>query len=205
MISTKSSINFSISTGIVISNSKYIQTSIPVSEADVGSPLFDKDGNVVGININKSLNSSISFAIDSDILKEIQDKFNKINFNEIKTVTFDKLKQDYYINSTSEKVYNNIPKSKWKEYSKIGDVEDNIKLTLVKASYKDGIVSLRYKNSLKGYIDNNQLINPFKAALKSSGYKEVLNTDKKSIYQNKKYKVIIMDEFNYLVIVMVKK
>lgn len=205
MISSKSGVNFSTSTGIVISNSKYIQSSIPVSVSDIGSPLFDKDGSVVGININKSLDSSISFAVGSDILKEIQDKFKNINFDKIKTVTFDKLKQDYYVNSTTEKIYNNIPKNKWREYSKIGNIEDAIKLKLVKASYKDGIVSLRYKNTLKGYIDNEELIKPFKTSLKENGYKEILNTSKKSIYQNKKYKVIIMDEVNYLVIVMVKK
>ena len=49
-----------------------------------------------------------------------------------------------------------------------------------------------------------QLAITFKEQLLEDGYKEVLNSSTKCIYENEEYKIIIMDEFDYLIIVMVK-
>ena len=131
--------------------------------------------------------------------------FSGVIFNKIETISFEKLKEDfYYLKYDDEKVVSSIPKSKWKKYSKIGDLEKNIHLELVKASYKDGIVSLRYKNTISKYINSMQLSAVFREQLLQDGYHEVLNSSSKCIYQNAQYKVIIMDEFDYLIIVMVK-
>ena len=56
--------------------------------------------------------------------------------------------QFYYVKYNDELISNSISSSKWKQYSKIGDVEETIKLELIKASYEDGAVSLRYKNGI---------------------------------------------------------
>ena len=103
-----------------------------------------------------------------------------------------------------EKVKKNIPANKWKVYSKIGNIEKNILLKLVKSGYKDGIVSLRYYNKISDYIDNMQMAIGFKEQLIKDGYREELLSSKKCIYKNNKYKVIIMSEFDYLIVVMVK-
>lgn len=205
-ISSKLGTGLIIQKGIVVANNDYIETSIPLGLSDTGSPLFDKSGNVVGINTSKNINTSISMAINSKVLKEIQDKFNNINFESIETITFEKLKEDYYyVKFNEENIKNSIPKSKWNIYSKIGNIEDNIKLELIKASYKNKIVSLRYKNNISKYIQSMQLASSFKEKLITDGYKEVLDSSSKCIYENKNYQVIIMDEFDYLIIVMVKK
>ena len=49
-----------------------------------------------------------------------------------------------------------------------------------------------------------QLSVNFKEQLIKDGYKVITDNTSKSIYQNNKYQVIIMDEFDYLIIVMVK-
>lgn len=203
-ISSKSGVSYTIQKGIIISNDGYIQTSIPLSDTDEGSVLLNKEGQVVGINTSKSTNTSISMAVNSKALEEIKNKFNNIEFDSIKTISFDKLKENYYLKYNNENVINTISKRVWKKYSKIGNIENNIKLELVKASYKDGIVSLRYKNGLKDYITSIQLSSSFREKLMNDGYEEILNSSTKCIYQNKKYQVIIMDEFDYLIIVMVK-
>lgn len=203
-ISSKSGISYTIQKGIIISNDGYIQTSIPLSTTDEGSVLLNSLGQVVGINTSKSTNASISMAINSKVLEEIKNKFNNIDFSSIKTISFDKLKENYYLKYNNENVINTISKRVWKKYSKIGDIENNIKLELIKASYKDGIVSLRYKNGLKDYITSIQLSASFREQLINDGYEEVLNSSTKCIYQNKKYQVIVMDEFDYLIVVMVK-
>ena len=189
--------------GIIISNTDYIQTSIPLTNTDEGSPLFNQAGEVIGINTSKTTNSSISIAVNSAVLKEIQDKFNGLD--NIDSITFEELKEKYYYEKiTNENIKNSIPKYKWRKYSKIGNIENTIKMELVKASYKDGIVSLRYKNNISDYISSMQLAASFKEQLVKDGYKEITNNISKTIYKNNKYQVIIMDEFDYLIIVMVK-
>lgn len=203
-ISSKSGVSYTIQKGIIVSNEGYIQTSIPLSDTDEGSVLLNSQGQVIGINTAKSTNTSISMAVNSKALEEIKNKFNNIEFDSIKTISFDKLKENYYLKYNNENVINTISKRIWKKYSKIGDIENNIKLELVKASYKDGIVSLRYKNGLKDYISGIQLSSSFREQLVNDGYEEILNSSTKCVYQNKKYQVIIMDEFDYLIVVMVK-
>ncbi len=204
-ISSKSSTGALVQTGIVISNSGYVQTSIPLSNSDEGSPLFNKNGKVVGINTSKSTNASVSIAISSEVLKEIQNKFLNINFKDIESIPFNDLKEKYYyIKYDDESVINNIPKNRWEEYVKIGNIEKTINLELVKASYKDGIVSLRYKNGISKYLNSMQLSSAFKEQLLKDGYKVIMDDISKSVYQNNKYQIIIMDEFDYLIVVMVK-
>ena len=204
-ISSKTGIGLTVQSGIVISNDGYIGSAIPLTNTDEGSPLINSNGQIVGMNTAKQVNTSISLAINSDVLKEIQDKFNNIDFGNIEVISFNKLKEEYfYIKYNEEIVQNDIPSEKWKTYSKIGNIKENISLELVKASYNDGIVSLRYRNGISNYIDNMQLATGFKEQLIKDGYEETLLSSKKCIYENKKYQVIIMSEFDYLIVVMVK-
>ena len=205
VISSKLGTGLIVQTGIIVSNDEYLQTSIPLSDNEQGSPLFNQNGEVIGINTSKSTNSSISIAMNSDILEEIQDKFNNTNFDDIDSISFNDLKEKYYyVKFDNEIVKNTIPKNKWNDYSKIGNIEDTIKLELVKASYKDNIVSLRYKNNISQYISGMQLATAFREKLIKDGFEQVINTNSKAIYSNKDYQIIIMDEFDYLIIVMVK-
>lgn len=204
VVSSKSGSGNIIQKGIVVSHDNYLQTSIPLSTNDEGSPVFDIDGNLIGINTSKSVDSSISMAINLDAIKEVQDKFSNIQFDTIKTISFEKLKNDYYYTKyNNENIVNSIPKSKWKKFKKIGNIENNIKMELVKASYKDNIVSLRYKNSISNYISSMQLAVSFKEQLINDGYKEILKSSSKCIYENGKYQIVIMEEFDYLIVMMV--
>ena len=204
-LSSKLGVGSSIQKGIIVSNSNYIQSSIPLSQKDEGSPLFNKDGDVIGINTSKSTNSSLSIAVKSDVLLEIQNKFNLINYDDIETISFNKLKENFYYKKIKkESIINNVSKKKLTKYLKIGDIENAIKLNIVKSSYQDGILSLRYKNDIPNFIDTMQLANKFKENLIKEGYKIVVNNSDKTIYKNKDYEIIIMKEFDYLIIVMVK-
>ena len=49
-----------------------------------------------------------------------------------------------------------------------------------------------------------QIATAFIEELEEQGYKEVSSSTTKRIYQNSKYQVTIMEEFDYLIIVMVK-
>ncbi len=205
IVSSKYGTGLVTQTGIITASNDYIQTSIPLSNSDEGSPLFNEKGEVVGINTSKSINASVSIAMNSKALTEAYDKFKNIDYDKIETISFEELKEKYfYVKMDDENIKNNIPDKKWKEFSKIGDISNTIKLELLKASYKDGAVSLRYKNNIPQYISSMQLASSFKENLVKDGYKETLNNKTKAIYKSDKYQVVIMDEFGYLIIVMVE-
>lgn len=204
-ISSKSGVGLSLQTGIVTSKDGYIQSAIPLREADEGSPLYNDAGQLIGINTAKAVNTSVSLAIDVNALEEIKNKIGSKDFDSIKTVSFNELKEKYYYtNYNEEKIVNSISDTKWQIFKKIGDIENNIKLDLVKASYDNNVVSLRYKNGISKYINSMQLASSFKEELINTGYRETLNSSTKCIYVSNDYKVMIMDEFDYLIIVMVK-
>ena len=204
IVSSKSGVGFSILSGIVTSIDSYIETSIPLEESDQGSALFDSNGLLVGMNTSKSVDTSVSMAINSNVLKSINDKFSNIDFNSIKVVSFNELKEKYYTNKVDESVINNIPSNIWNEYKVIGDIENTISLELVKASYDKNVVSLRYKNGVSSLINSMNLSASFTEKLINSGYTNILNTSNKAVYKNDKYKVVLIEEFDYLVVVMVK-
>ena len=204
-LSTKNGDGFAIQSGIIINNNGYLESTIPLTKKDSGSPLFNINGEVVGMNIPKSVDTSISYAVNSDILKEVVDKFSNVKYEDIKAISFNDLKEKYYyLKKSNEKIVNNIPSKKWQEYSKIGNINETINMELVKANYQDNIVSLRYKNHLSSYIDGLRVAYKFKEQLVNEGYKLVVNTKEKMIYQNNTYKVILMSQFDYLIVVMVK-
>lgn len=201
---TKTGNKVSTTTGIVISNKNNIQSLIPITESDVGGPLFNVKGEVIGINNNLSINSSISYSTKIDCLKELQDELSKDK--NIKVVSFDKMKENYYyIRNNDEIVKNDISDKKWNEFSKIGKLQDSFFLPIKKVSYKDNILSVRYKNEINSIFPSSYFINTYIKNLIDEGYSEVLNNTNKKIYENKKYEIIIMEEFDYIIVVMVKK
>ena len=58
---------------------KYYQNLLPLLESDGGSPLLDKNGNVVAINISKSNNTSMSLAVPKETLQEVLEKIEGIH------------------------------------------------------------------------------------------------------------------------------
>jgi hypothetical protein len=179
-ISSKSGVGFTTQGAIVISNSNYLETSIPLTKKEQGAPIFDLNGQVIGMQTANQVNMSTSYAITSNILKEVQEKFNSVNFDEIKSLSFEELKEKYYyVKENEENIINEIPKSKWKKYSKIGDIENTITLKLVKANYDSGVVSLRYTNELSELFSNMQMAATFGEKLIEQGYKEKLSSSKK--------------------------
>ena len=117
-------------------------------------------------------------------------------------MTFEELKNNYFVSYKDDKVVNKIDEDVWNKYKKIGNLEKSINIELVKASYKDNVLSLRYKNTLNKLFSNMQLANNFISELKKEKYKEVINESNKKVYVKDKYRVTIMSEFDYLIVVI---
>ena len=203
-LNSKNGVGLSTSKGIITSFDRYIQTSIPMTEEMQGSPLFNSQGNLIGMMNSKSINTSISFSTKLDTLQKYNNIFENKNYDEVKAVSFDELKESYYIKYGDEKEENNIPENKWKSFNEGENINDFITLKLVKGYYKDGIISLRYKNDISNYIDTMQFASSYIENLKNKGYNEKTSSKSKIILENGKNKIVIMSEFDYLIVVMVK-
>lgn len=203
-LNSKDGAKLTTSRGIIIAPNKSMETSVIATEETQGSPLFDIDGKLVGMINSKTLDMSVSSATDLDIVKAYYEKFLDKKVEEIKSVSFKELKENYYIKYNEEKDINKLQTSKLSEFKGAENIDNLIKLKLVKSFYKDGIVSLRYKNEIYKYIDTMYFAGRFKEELKNNGYEEKNISKTKAIYERNKNKIIIMTEFNYLIIIMVK-
>lgn len=205
-VSSKTGFKLSISSGINIENSNFIlKNNLNLSESDEGSPLFNKEGELIGINTSQSVNSSISIAYSTNDLVSLKEKLDKSDFDNVSAIGFEELKEKYYYNKNNSEVLDNQLKNNiWNEYKEIGNIENTINLELKKASYYNDIISLRYENDIYEYINSIDMASAFISELKNSGYKLTYQSDKKYIFKNENYKVTIMDEFNSLIILITK-
>lgn len=205
-ISSKQGYNLKLSSGLYISTiNEIIKKVLTLTNNDQGSALYNINGEIIGMNTNQIINNNFSSAISIDLIENIRKDLNKQQFKDIKSISFDILKEKYFYKGTNtETIKNNIKEKVWKKYKQVGNIEKNINLELVKASYKNKIVSLRYKNNISNYISSMSLAKRYKEELLKEGYKEKLASTNKYIYENKDYKVIITDEFDYLIIIIME-
>lgn len=203
-LNSKIGVGLNASKGIITEIDETIQTSLPVTEEIQGSPVFNSEGKLLGMINSETVNTSISQVTKVDIIKEYYNKLKEKDYDDIKAISFNELKENYYIKFSEEKEVNNIPEKKWQEFNEVENIQDFIDLKLIKGSYKDGIISLRYKNEISNYMDTAIFAENYKNNLKNRGYKEKNISNSKSVYENQNYQIIIMTEFDYLIIIMIK-
>ncbi len=204
MINSKANGNFSINYGSFVSLDKgRLKNLFALASSDVGSALYDKDGKAVAFTVGDSINANLSFANDLTYLKKLQNILINQSFANISYVSLKDFKSNYYRNVNGEITYTNLENSS--EFQKVGDVLNNIDLPLLKASFKDNILSLRYKNDVGKMLNSLYLIDTYTECLEKDGYKKIYEKDNKLIYQNNKYKVIIKNNLNYLIILIMEK
>lgn len=205
MINSKNNSGFSINYGSFISlNKGRLKNMFLLNSSDVGGALFNSDGKVVGINVSDQLMSELSYANSTDYLKKLQTILNKQDYKKITYTLLEAFKQNYYVSFNEEKTYNNITNDIWNEYKKVGNIEENIKLNLVKGTYNDGILSLRYKTNINETIDSYYLVSNYAEELIKSSYKLTYEDNYKKIYKNNDYKVVIKNNLNYIIILIME-
>lgn len=206
MINSKSNKNFSISYGNVIKEEKgRIENLLTISESDVGSALYDINGKVIGFVVGDSLNADLSYANSTDYLKKIQSILTLQSFNNISSSSLENFKLSYYRHDNDEEIkYNNTGEDSAR-FKKVGNVLKNINLPLIKASFKDNILSLRFKNETEGMLDSLYLVSNYTDILEKDGYKKTFDKNNKLIYEGKKYKVVIKNNLDYLIILIMEK
>jgi hypothetical protein len=185
-------------------NKGVLKNQLVISESDIGSALFNKNGNVVGFNTGSVINSSISVANSTNYLIDIQQKLNNKQFGEIYSINVQEFKNKYYYHVNKEEKIDNVDNKVWKKYKDIGDIENTIPIDFVKRIYKDGILSIRYKNTIYGSLDSMFITMGFEEKLVNDGYKLTYNNNTKRIYENKKYRVIIKEDLDYVIVLLME-
>lgn len=184
---------------LIIDNFKYIKT---IEEDNSSELLISNESKLIGISTNND-ESIYKKYIDTDIVSNTLEKLNNKDFSSIEVISFDKLKEDYYlnkeVNSKEIKLNNNI-----KNIDIIKTINNNINIPLVRSSKDNNIISLRYENIINKYMSNEDVSLDLRNYLLSNNYKEI-SSNNKYIYENKDNKIIILNEFNYLIVIVVIK
>lgn len=204
-INSQNNGTFSINYGNSLTNlNGRLENMFALSSGDVGSALFNDKGEVIGFNVGDQLYSELSYANSTNYLRELQTILDNISYDNIRYTILETFKQIYYLDIVDEVVSNNVDSKVWDKFKVLGDIENNITLDLVKASYVDDILSLRFKNNTNGMIDSMYLVSNYIDALLDEGFNLKYQDSNKSIYINKEYKVIIKNNLNYLIIIIME-
>ena len=185
---------------LIIDNFNYIKT---IEEDNSSELLISNDSNLLGISTNND-ESIYKKYINTSIVSKTLEKLNNKDFASIEVTSFNKLKEDYYLykenNSKEVKLNNNI-----KNIDIIKTINNNINIPLVKSSKDNNIISLRYENKINKYMSNEDISLDLRNHLLNNNYKEVSVTNNKYIYENEYNKIIIINEFDYLIVIVVIK
>ena len=184
---------------LVISNTNYIET---INNDNNSSLLFDMNSKFIGISTknNESIHNKY---ISTNKLNNIINKLSNKDFNSIDTISFNKLKDEYYINNKYKEKEISIPKRITNKYKIINTINNNIYIPLIKYSKSKNNITLRYKNNINKYISNIDMSNSLREELLNSNYNETFYSDNKIILENNKYKVVLLSEFDYLIVLVV--
>lgn len=157
--------------------------------------LFDKD----------KVSDNYTFSLDTSAIKFDHNKL-LIDNNKLSTVVSNPdSNKNYEGKFVEETVKINISDELYNNYRGVGDVDHTVSLKPVKVAAYNGIISFRYVNNVYTTIDSMDMALDFRLELERSGYKLKINSDKKKVYEGKEYKVVILKEFNYLIIVIIEK
>ena len=206
-ITSKTGVGLSSLVGIVSSVNDNLINVLPLEKNDWGSAVFNTDGYVVGINNSKLLNSELSNASSIDTLKTLSTKLKNTKLKDIKATSLEEVKSKYYYKEKNKEEIKKLVDTKiWNKYKSIGNIENTIALNLVKASYYNDTLSLRYENNTSKYIDTLSYVEDFTTTLTNQGYtlKYKSGENTRLMYTKGRDKVVITEEFDYLIILLVR-
>ncbi|MEI6850657.1 MAG: serine protease [Candidatus Saccharibacteria bacterium] len=186
-----------------------IRNSLPLGEGDIGSPLFNLSGEVVGLNTSpgdKKIDGDTSLARPSSLFSGLIDKLKKQNFKDIKFTNFSDL--DKQINSQSPETTNSkVPESNnlWKKYKKLPDIMQYKSVGLLESYITGGFLSIRYKNIISDFISSYILIKAYGKKLEVNGFKSVYENGTRRTYTKGKQIVRIAQRYDYISVIYEEK
>ena len=189
-----------------------IKVNLPLEKGDDGSPLFNMDGEVIGINTIKETENGVvctstSFATSIEMIKNIEDKLNDVNFELIEVIGFEELMRGmHYIlpENLGITITNQIDESLQREYELLPSIEEFTGFSVYSMYTNKNFISVRYENDIRNNIATKNIITLYGMELKDNGF-ELKYTDKETeVYVKDNIKVRLYDRFKYLVVILEK-
>lgn len=175
---------------------KIIRTSLPLIDGDIGSAVFNMNGEVIAINTSVSTsdakyNSGLNNAIDINILKDVINVLAKESFEKIESISFTDLE-----NENKKTNQNNVPKKIWNKYLKLPLISNYYPLTLYSSYYKNGYLIVRYQQDEYKVLDNDTIVVSYGETLLDNGYKKIGN----NLYQKADIKIKVTNNLGFIII-----
>ncbi len=205
LINSNNNHYYSIRYGSFVTEEKgRLHNLFALNKNDVGSALYNKDGLVVGMNTTTILYSEQSIANSTNYLVALQNTLNEVGYANIESTSLDLFFTFYYYPLKEEEKRLSISMEELYLLQGIGDLQ-TISLPLVKASKEDGILSLRYKNTIGYSMDTLYLAALYEESLVREGYTKQYSSLHKKIYRNDKYRIILKENMNYFVLLIMER
>ena len=202
ILGTFSGFGISGKIGVNLKNDNVQTNSLSISKTNIGSPLWNKSGEVIGMVTGHSIEKDISNSVSTNELKKYKNYYGKQNFQEIKTYSISELENNYYKYKIKDQTVTSDDnlESIGNQYKNIGHIKETILLPIVKVNSQNNKLSIRYRNDTG--MDNDIVIQTFIIELEKEKYQKKLETNKKKIYKGNSSKITIYYEFNYIIIIM---
>ena len=201
LLGTTSGLGISGKVGLSISKNNYGVAFLNTNYENIGSPLFDSKGNIVGMVLSSSVDKDYTNYLPGNIINEYVKYYKNIDFNNINSRSFTKVKKSYYAYPLeTEKSSWNIENEIWNKFNSVVDIENNINLTCMYASQiNKKIITLRYLNDTS--IDNDIVLSNLIAEINKTFITQI-DSNKKKVFTNNKYNLTIYYEMDYIIIIL---
>ena len=197
MLGTFGGFGISGQVGMVLSTGEKQVNLLHVCKENFGSPLYNSSGNVVGMITSDSTRDNLSISISEKILKQYQLYYKKYSFSEINSLSFSLSRKKYFVyDLTVENSSIHVLQSDLKEYNYFVQLFSS---RVIRAESANNSIILRYKFD-EG--NTNQFLNYFTKNLEKNNYKMKFDSDYKKVYFDKKYKVSLILNFNYIIVII---
>lgn len=197
MLGTFGGFGISGQVGMVLSTGEKQVNLLHVCKENFGSPLYNSSGNVVGMITSDSTRDNLSISISEKILKQYQLYYKKYSFSEINSLSFSLSRKKYFVyDLTVENSSIHVLQSDLKEYNYFVQL---LSSQVIRAESANNSIILRYKFD-EG--NTNQFLNYFTKNLEKNNYKMKFDSDYKKVYFDKKYKVSLILNFNYIIVII---
>ena len=200
IISSSIGLTSTVKTGIYINtikdDIKILRTSLPLANGDTGSPIFDTEGLVIGINNDVKTNddlyySGINNSIDIEVLKNVIESIKNTSFSNLKITELSNLKKN------NTKTVNKVPEKIWNKYLKLPVITNYVPLELYSAYTKEKYLIVRYKLN-DDLIDTNTILKIYSNNLIKEGYEQKLI----NVYKKDNIKLSIKTNLGFIIIIV---
>ena len=186
--------------GVLGENAETMRISLPLNIGDSGAPIFNVQGEVIGINVtNNTSRDDLTVVRNINVITEIKETLGNMEFRNINYLSFNDIRRD--ILQGSMDTVNTIDEDIYERFIDESGIYNIIGLNLVSGHSRNGILSLRYENSISSLFPNEALLQTYSSMLTENQY-EVRIVDDTIIATRDGIVIRLKDRFGFIIIIV---